>query len=158
MIIILHAWRHTLTIPMSVTSVSFEAVGKCEIAIAPSRKDSRSSVVQFTSPSTHHWSEYHPCVIHTFSLQKCESPRHPFRIFKSCFLQAPELIIYDNACRLHIWIWMINVIQFWMLLTTVSSKSGWSMSSDFGCKCLLSKIGWSTSSNFGCLFRHSASL
>ena len=36
-------------------------------------------------------------------LQKCESPRHPFRIFKSRFNQAPELIIYDNACRLHIY-------------------------------------------------------
>ena len=30
-------------------------------------------------------------------------PRHPFRIFKSRFNQAPELIIYDNACRLHIY-------------------------------------------------------
>ena len=36
-------------------------------------------------------------------LRKCESPRHPFRIFKSRFLQAPELTIYDNACHLHIY-------------------------------------------------------
>ena len=36
-------------------------------------------------------------------LQKCESPQHPFRIFKSRFIEAPELIIYDNACRLHIY-------------------------------------------------------
>ena len=36
-------------------------------------------------------------------LQMCEFPRNPFQIFKSCFLQAPELITYDNACCLHIY-------------------------------------------------------
>ena len=36
-------------------------------------------------------------------LQRCESPRHPFRIFKSQFSRPPQLIIYDNACRLHVY-------------------------------------------------------
>ena len=36
-------------------------------------------------------------------LQRCESPRHPFRIFKSRFSRPPQLIIYDNACRLHVY-------------------------------------------------------
>ncbi len=36
-------------------------------------------------------------------LQSCESPRHPFLIFKTRFQHAPDLIVYDNACRLHIY-------------------------------------------------------
>ena len=34
-------------------------------------------------------------------LQQCESPRHPFQIFKTRFLKPPRAIIYDNACSLH---------------------------------------------------------
>ena len=36
-------------------------------------------------------------------LQTCESLKHPFRIFKTRFPHPPSLIIYDNACRLHIY-------------------------------------------------------
>ena len=35
-------------------------------------------------------------------LQTCESPKHPFHIFKTRFSHAP-LIIYDNACRFHVY-------------------------------------------------------
>ena len=31
----------------------------------------------------------------------CESPRHPFSIFRHRFHVAPRVIIYDNACKLH---------------------------------------------------------
>lgn len=30
-----------------------------------------------------------------------ESPRHPFEVFKTRFKKAPNIIIYDNACKLH---------------------------------------------------------
>ena len=30
-----------------------------------------------------------------------ESPRHPFKIFRSRFSRPPKLIVYDNACKLH---------------------------------------------------------
>ena len=36
-------------------------------------------------------------------LQPCESPKHPFQIFKTRFPRPPLLIIYDNACRLHVY-------------------------------------------------------
>ena len=36
-------------------------------------------------------------------LRSCESPKHPFGIFKTRFAHPPELIIYDNACRLHVY-------------------------------------------------------
>ena len=34
-------------------------------------------------------------------LKECESPRHPFQIFKTSFLKPPKIIVYDNACGLH---------------------------------------------------------
>ena len=34
-------------------------------------------------------------------LTECESPRHPFQIFKTRFVKPPGVIIYDNACSLH---------------------------------------------------------
>ena len=34
-------------------------------------------------------------------MQSCESPRHPFEIFRRRFHTAPRVIIYDNACKLH---------------------------------------------------------
>ena len=34
---------------------------------------------------------------------RCESPKHPFQIFKTRFPRPPLLIIYDNACRLHVY-------------------------------------------------------
>ena len=30
-----------------------------------------------------------------------ESPKHPFEIFLTCFETPPEIIIYDNSCKLH---------------------------------------------------------
>ena len=33
--------------------------------------------------------------------QRCESPRVPFKIFTSRFSTPPQVIIYDNACKLH---------------------------------------------------------
>ena len=36
-------------------------------------------------------------------LQTCESPKHPFHIFKTRFSHAPLLIIYDNACHFHVY-------------------------------------------------------
>ena len=34
-------------------------------------------------------------------MQSCESPKHPFSIFRQRFLKAPQVIVYDNACKLH---------------------------------------------------------
>ena len=34
-------------------------------------------------------------------MQRCESPRVPFKIFTSRFSTPPQVIIYDNACKLH---------------------------------------------------------
>ena len=34
-------------------------------------------------------------------METCESPRHPFQIFRSRFPATPKVIIYDNACKLH---------------------------------------------------------
>ena len=34
-------------------------------------------------------------------MQSCESPMHPFSIFRQRFRVAPHVIIYDNACKLH---------------------------------------------------------
>ena len=34
-------------------------------------------------------------------MQSCESPRHPFNIFRHRFQKAPQVIVYDNACKLH---------------------------------------------------------
>jgi len=34
-------------------------------------------------------------------IQSCESPRHPFEIFRRGFHTAPRVIIYDNPCKLH---------------------------------------------------------
>ena len=34
-------------------------------------------------------------------LTECESPCHPFQIFKTRFSKPPGMIIYDNACSLH---------------------------------------------------------
>ena len=31
----------------------------------------------------------------------CESPKHPFSIFRQRFQKAPQVIVYDNACKLH---------------------------------------------------------
>ena len=35
-------------------------------------------------------------------LQTCESPKHPFQIFKTRFPHLPLIIIYDNACCLYV--------------------------------------------------------
>ena len=55
----------------------------------------------------------------------------------------------------NIQIWMINVIQFWMLLTTVTFIQIWMINV---IRFWMYKIGWSISSNFGCLFCHSVPL
>ena len=34
-------------------------------------------------------------------MDTCESPKHPFDIFRLHFETAPSVIIYDNACKLH---------------------------------------------------------
>ena len=34
-------------------------------------------------------------------METCESPKHPFQIFRSRFPVAPKIIVYDNACKLH---------------------------------------------------------
>jgi len=34
-------------------------------------------------------------------METCESPRHPFEIFRSHFQTPLRVIIYDNACKLH---------------------------------------------------------
>ncbi len=34
-------------------------------------------------------------------MQSCESPRHPFTIFRHRFHAAPQVTIYVNACKLH---------------------------------------------------------
>ena len=34
-------------------------------------------------------------------LKECESPRHPFQIFKTRFPKPPKIVVYDNACGLH---------------------------------------------------------
>ncbi|XP_078700649.1 uncharacterized protein LOC144927205 [Branchiostoma floridae x Branchiostoma belcheri] len=34
-------------------------------------------------------------------MTSCESPRHPFQIFRTRFSRAPNVIVYDNACKLH---------------------------------------------------------
>ena len=34
-------------------------------------------------------------------MQSCESPSHPFNIFRQRFHAAPQVIVYDNACKLH---------------------------------------------------------
>ena len=34
-------------------------------------------------------------------MQSCESPKHPFSIFRQRFQKAPRVIVYDNACELH---------------------------------------------------------
>ena len=36
-------------------------------------------------------------------MRSCESPRIPFQIFTSRFQTPPRNIIYDNACKLHIY-------------------------------------------------------
>ena len=36
-------------------------------------------------------------------MRECESPRHPFQIFKTRFTRPTENIVYDNSCRLHIY-------------------------------------------------------
>ena len=36
-------------------------------------------------------------------MRKCESPQHPFRIFTTRFLEPPKAIVYDSACKLHIY-------------------------------------------------------
>ncbi len=36
-------------------------------------------------------------------LRSCEFPRHPFEIFKTHFREAPQEIVYDNSCRLHLY-------------------------------------------------------
>eukprot|EP00058_Branchiostoma_floridae_P024016 XP_002609506.1 hypothetical protein BRAFLDRAFT_95599 [Branchiostoma floridae] len=34
-------------------------------------------------------------------MTSCESPRHPYQIFRTRFRKAPNVIVYDNACKLH---------------------------------------------------------
>ena len=34
-------------------------------------------------------------------MQSSESPRHPLNIFRHRFLRPPQVIVYDNACKLH---------------------------------------------------------
>ena len=36
-------------------------------------------------------------------MQRCESPKVPFKIFTSRFISPPRTIIYDNACKLHVY-------------------------------------------------------
>jgi hypothetical protein len=36
-------------------------------------------------------------------MRKCESPQHPFRIFTTRFPEPPKTIVYDNACKLHVY-------------------------------------------------------
>ena len=37
------------------------------------------------------------------TMRSCESPRHPFDIFTCCFNSPLQIIVYDNACKLHIY-------------------------------------------------------
>ena len=37
------------------------------------------------------------------AMRSCESPRHPFDIFTYHFNSPPYIIVYDNACKLHIY-------------------------------------------------------
>ena len=39
-------------------------------------------------------------------LSDCESPKHPFEIFRQRFKVAPKIIIYVNACKLHQYCWL----------------------------------------------------
>ncbi len=58
-----------------------------------------------TLPSRQGFSQSSASMAYAMGLRslKCESPRHPFHIFNSRFQQAPRMIIYDNACKLHIY-------------------------------------------------------
>ena len=47
-------------------------------------------------------------------MTKHESPEVPFDIFKTRFSSAPDVIIYDNACRLHAY--CLNRLVFTSLL------------------------------------------
>lgn len=43
-----------------------------------------------------------PMVCYGFEVMKSsESPRHPFNIFQRRLQTPPQVIIYDNACKLH---------------------------------------------------------
>ncbi|KAI8487262.1 hypothetical protein Bbelb_350600 [Branchiostoma belcheri] len=35
------------------------------------------------------------------AMRSCESPHHPFQIFRTRFQTAPRVIVYDNSCQLH---------------------------------------------------------
>ena len=57
-----------------------------------------------TQHSLQAYSQYTSCehgVCYGFDmLQTCESPKHPFQIFKTRLPRSPLIIIYDNACCL----------------------------------------------------------
>ena len=36
------------------------------------------------------------------AMKHCESPRHPFEIFTNRFRTPPSILVYDNACKLHV--------------------------------------------------------
>ena len=36
-------------------------------------------------------------------MRRCESPQVPFSIFTSHFEMPPKIIVYDNACKLHVY-------------------------------------------------------
>eukprot|EP00058_Branchiostoma_floridae_P011653 XP_002597141.1 hypothetical protein BRAFLDRAFT_76329 [Branchiostoma floridae] len=35
------------------------------------------------------------------AMTSCESPYHPYEIFRTRFEIAPQIVVYDNACKLH---------------------------------------------------------
>ena len=37
------------------------------------------------------------------AMKHCESPRHPFEIFTNRFRTPPSILVYDNACKLHVY-------------------------------------------------------
>ena len=44
-------------------------------------------------------------------MARCESPRLPF-LFTTMFPRSPKVIVYDNACKLHIYCLNLKIVNF----------------------------------------------